>query len=218
MHKKNKKQIKRKPIKKRHCTKYSSQNYTNCLKRKYAPSNYIYDKYSQYRIGMDNYWPPQITEIPFYNDVYYSMPNSLGSPIYTKPSYDTLQNASHLDVIQNYTLNQPQQFDPMYYSNQPMNQSMNQSMYQPMNQLMNQPMNQSMNQPMNQPNEFMERDSYFNTINANNKEIDYKKFMDPVVYNKKKLVERKIKYIDKNTDYINIIIILLLILVIFLNR
>lgn len=160
-------------------------------KRDYSPSNYIQDKYTQYRIGMDNYYPLQITEIPFYNDVYYSMPNSLGAPIYVNPSYNTLENASFLS-------------NPVYQIQDPFNQN-------DINQVMMQP-NRTMygGQDMS-----MERDSYFNTMNAQNKDINYKDFIPKKVEKK----ERKpvIKYVSNYKDHINSIVIIMLTSIILLH-
>ncbi len=247
MHQKNKKLNKKKSVKKMRPCKRQLPNNKKYMgqdafaKREYSPSNYVQDKYSQYRINMDNYWPLQITEIPFYNDVFYSMPNSLGSPIYMQPSYETLQNASFADVIQSQVqpVMQPSVVPPVYsqpsYAQPDMFQpstsqgdifqssliepNMMQQSYQQSNYYQ-QPFaygNQNMgNQNMGNEGMFMERDSYFNTINSTNKEVDYKKFMEkPVIKKEKKKLE--IKYIDKNKDYINIIIIVLLIFILFLN-
>jgi len=172
------------------------------VQRDFAPSNYIHDKYSQYRIGMDNYWPLQITEMPFYNDVYYSMPNSLGSPIYTKPSYETMQNASFTDTLlsQQYIPNNDtsqyalidRQFPGLQFENM---------------------------------NSFtMEKDSYFNTMNSTNKDIDYKKFISQKMEGEEndendnvEPIKREIKYIDKNKNLINMSTILLLLIILLLN-
>ncbi len=170
-------------------------------KREYSPSNYIHDKYNQYRVGMDNYFPLQITEIPFYNDVYYSTPNSLGSPIYMQPSYDTLQNASFDDVMEprHYTLNSDMNQYQMSNRSTP-------GRFMPGMQF------ESSNQAFS-----MERDSYANTMDAHNKEVNYRDFVETESEDEEPPKPRSIKIIDKNTDYVNILVVLLLIIVLILN-
>lgn len=171
--------------------KQQSQNYIEPFTiRDYSPSNYVQDKFTQYRIGMDNYYPLQITEIPFYNDVYYSMPNSLGAPIYVDPSYNTLENASFMS-------------NPVY-------------------QIQNQFNQNNANEIMMKPNYnglggiSMERDSYFNTMNAQNKDVNYKDFVPKKDI--KKVREPVIKYTSTNKDFINSMIIILLIFILFLSH
>lgn len=176
---------------------------TTNFQRSFAPSNYIQDKYSQYQLNMDTVWPSQITDLPFYNDVYYSSSNSIGTPIFMKPSYDTLQNASYQEPFSTQQYQQYQQLpqQPMY------------------NQMNQQPMyNQGVS---TNPESFsMERNSYFNTMNAQNKEIDYKQFNNvrETKIQKPKPKPRKIIYISKNKDYIHTFIIFLLITILLLNH
>lgn len=167
-------------------------------KRDYAPSNYIQDKYSQYRIGIDNYWPLQITNMPFYNDVFYSMPNSLGSPIYMKPSYETMENASFSDTLSS-----------QHYSHQ-----MDTNQYALIDR-------QFPGLQFENMDAFsMEKDSYFNTMNAHNKEVNYKDFTSHDIEEDKKPVKpkkREIVYIDSNKDVVNMSVIMLLIFILLLN-
>ncbi len=166
-------------------------------KREYASSNYIQDKYSQYRISIDNYWPPQITDLPFYNDVYYSQANSLGCPIYMNPSYDTLQNASFCDVI-----------EPRHYVlNNDINQYQMPNRYTPMPGLQFESNNEAFN---------MERDSYNNTLNSQNKDVNYKEFIEDSD-SEEEIIERPVKIVDRNKDYINILIIILLTTILIIN-
>jgi len=60
----------------------------------------------------------------------------------------------------------------------------------------------------------MEHDSYFNTINSTNKDIDYKKFSNQP---ETKVIKQRIIQIDKNKDYVNMAIIILLIVILLLN-
>jgi hypothetical protein len=189
---------------------------TTNFQRSYAPSNYIQDKYSQYQLNMDTFWPSQITDLPFYNDVYYSSPNSIGTPIFTKPSYDALQNPSFQEpfsIPQQMHQQMPQQLQQQFHT-------MNNTPQQQPNNMYQQPLYMHNNQYGVQQNSghFMERDSYVNTMSAQNKDIDYRQFIDVKEKKVKKPKPRKIIYISKNRDYVHTMIIFLLIAILLLNH
>jgi hypothetical protein len=210
---------------------------TTNFQRSYAPSNYIQDKYSQYQLNMDTFWPSQITDLPFYNDVYYSSPNSIGTPIFTKPSYDALQNPSFQEpfsIPQQMHQQMPQQLQQQFHQQIPqqLQQQMHQQMPQKLQQQFHQQIPQQPNNMYQQPlymhnnqyntqqnsGHFMERDSYVNTMSAQNKDIDYRQFIDVKEKKVKKPKPRKIIYISKNRDYVHTMIIFLLIAILLLNH
>lgn len=162
-------------------------------KRDYAPSDYVIDKFSQYKINADNI-SPQITDMPFFGDVYYSMPDSLGTPIYVNPSYNTFGNASFLTKPYSEHQNVP-------------------SPGQPIQQVPRQNDMFMLNGNMESDFSNMERSSYFNTMNAHNKDVNYKDFKEP----QPKKKEPKIKYVSRNKDNVNTAVILLLLGLLILN-
>ena len=139
----------------------------------------VVEKYTQ---SIEQF-PYSITNIPFYNDVYYSTSGIFGSPIYVQPDNQALENPSYIDNFESFEHFQP------FVSSYPQQSLISQQ------------------DPFN-----IERDSYFNTINSTNKDVNYKDFKP-----KTKVIEQRIIYMDKNKDYVNMSIILLLIIILLLN-
>ena len=160
----------------------------------------INDRFLNFQHDME-FNNPTINSNIFYDNVLCSSPSVLYSSIYMSPNEDSMRNPSYMDNIDN-AFNAPyMEFQPNNYDNY------NNSMYGHGN---------AGNNVIS-----IEKDSYFNTINSTNKDIDYKNFsnINQSKIKKKKYVKKEVKKIlNSNRDFVNIFIMLMLIFIIVYFR